>query len=72
MSPVIIPMLLSWVSDANQLGSITIQVLAMANIGKMINGTGFCNACSRIEEGDFLLPSTNGMAKASNTPVIVA
>ena len=49
-----------------------IAVLANAKIGMMINATGLCKKCCKIQDGDFSSPSPKGIAKANKTPVIVA
>ena len=72
ISPSAIPKLLFSIRVCAMSPLKTMAVFANAKIGKMINATGLCKKCCKINEVDFSSPLPNGMTNANNTPVIVA
>ena len=72
INPSAMPRLLGLVNVSMMFPLNKIAVLAKANMGRIINATGLCKKCCKMEDVDFSSPSPNGIVNASNTPVMVA
>ena len=70
--PAIIPMLLECDNAENISPDNAIQVFAIANKGRIKNATGLCKKRCNKYDGDLVPCFLNGIANASNTPVMVA
>ena len=71
-SPSIIPIEFAWLNPSCQLPFMAMQVLAMANNGRIKKATGLCRKCCNRYDEVFFPPFPNGITNANRTPVMVA
>ena len=70
-NPVIMPRLFVEIRSLKAFEGIKMAVLANANNGNIMKATGLWSKCCIVKDGDFSDSFLKGMAKATNTPVIV-